>query len=157
MICDNRYDEFSFFNGIKNSTHLKIMVPGLRSPTGSPCKSEDISRWGLQAARATQISPPPPTKQKQNKTKNKTKNKLTKKKIGHFIRLPYIAIEKARVWIPKSWSWKKQMSNIPLGFNTFEGIHRTHTLKPVWNDYGIRWSLKTGGQDFVKTVKGKYK
>ena len=27
--------------------HLKSMVPGLRGPAGSPCKSEDITGWGL--------------------------------------------------------------------------------------------------------------
>ena len=50
--------------------------------------------------------------------------------IGHFIRLPYVVVEKARVWILKSWSWKKEMSNIPLGFNTFGGTHHTHTVNP---------------------------
>ena len=47
VICDNQYDEFLFFNCTKNSTHLKIMVLGLRGPAGGPCKSEDITRWGL--------------------------------------------------------------------------------------------------------------
>ena len=39
---------FYFFNCTKNSTHLKIMVPGLRGPAGGPCKSEDITGWGLK-------------------------------------------------------------------------------------------------------------
>ena len=37
-------------NCTKNSTHLKIMVPGLRGPAGGPCKSEDITGWGLNQA-----------------------------------------------------------------------------------------------------------
>ena len=48
MICNNQYDEFLFFNCSKNSTHLKIMVPGLRGPAGGPCKSGDITGWGLK-------------------------------------------------------------------------------------------------------------
>ena len=47
VICNNQYDEFLFFNCTKNSTHLKIMVPGLRGPAGGPCKSGDITGWGL--------------------------------------------------------------------------------------------------------------
>ena len=47
VICDNQYDEFLIFNYIKNSTHYKVMVPGLRGPAGGPCKSEDITGWGL--------------------------------------------------------------------------------------------------------------
>ena len=34
---------------LKNSTHLKIMAPGLRGPAGGPCKSGDIAGWGLSA------------------------------------------------------------------------------------------------------------
>ena len=49
VICDNQYDAFLFFNCIKNSSHLKIMVPGLQGPAGGPCKSEDITGWGLMA------------------------------------------------------------------------------------------------------------
>ena len=45
--CVNQYDEFLFFNCTKNSAHLKIVVPGLRGPAGSPCKSKDITGWGL--------------------------------------------------------------------------------------------------------------
>ena len=48
VICDNQYGEFLFFNCTKNSTHLKIMVPGLRGPAGGLCKSEDITGWGLK-------------------------------------------------------------------------------------------------------------
>ena len=47
VIYDNQHDEFLFFNCTKNSTHLKIMVPGLRGPAGGLCKSEDITGWGL--------------------------------------------------------------------------------------------------------------
>ena len=54
VICDNQYDEFLFFNSTKNSTHLKIMVPALRGPAGCPCKSEDITGWGL---KKTAVSP----------------------------------------------------------------------------------------------------
>ena len=38
VICDNQCDEFLFCNCTKTSTHLKIMVPGLRGPAGGPCK-----------------------------------------------------------------------------------------------------------------------
>ena len=48
MICNNQYDEFLFFNCTKNSIHLKIMIPGLRGPAGSPYKSGDITGWGLK-------------------------------------------------------------------------------------------------------------
>ena len=48
VTCVNQYDEFLFFNCSKNSTHLKIMVPGLRGPAGGPCKSGDITGWGLR-------------------------------------------------------------------------------------------------------------
>ena len=48
VIWDNQYDEFLFFNCTKNSPHLKIMVLGLRGPAGGPCKSEDITGWGLK-------------------------------------------------------------------------------------------------------------
>ena len=52
VICNNQYDEFLFFNCSKNSTHLKIMVPGLRGPAGGPCKSGDITGWGLNVFMA---------------------------------------------------------------------------------------------------------
>ena len=47
VICNNQYDEFLFLNCTNISTHLKIMVPGLRGPADCPCKSGDITRWGL--------------------------------------------------------------------------------------------------------------
>ena len=47
VVGDNQYDEFLLFNCTQNSTHLKIMDPGLRGPVGGPCKSEDITGWGL--------------------------------------------------------------------------------------------------------------
>ena len=48
VTCVNQHDEFLFFNCTKNSAHLKIMVPGLRGPAGGPCKSGDITGWGLK-------------------------------------------------------------------------------------------------------------
>ena len=33
------------------ATHLKIMVPGIRGPVGGPCKSENITGWGLIAGQ----------------------------------------------------------------------------------------------------------
>ena len=45
-ICDNQYDESLFFNYNKNSTHYKLIVPGLRGPAGGPCKSEDTTDEG---------------------------------------------------------------------------------------------------------------
>ena len=44
VICNNQYDELLFFNCTNDSTHLKIMVPGLRGPAGGPRKSGDITR-----------------------------------------------------------------------------------------------------------------
>ena len=41
---------FIFFYYTKNSTHYKIMVPGLQGPAGGPCKSEDITGWGLNGS-----------------------------------------------------------------------------------------------------------
>ena len=37
----------SFYSSTVLKTHLKVMVPGLRGPAGGPCKSEDITGWGL--------------------------------------------------------------------------------------------------------------
>ena len=37
VICDIQDDVFLFFNCTKNTTHLKIIVPGLRGPAGGPC------------------------------------------------------------------------------------------------------------------------
>ena len=47
VIYDNQCVELLFFYCTKNQTHYKILVPGLRAPTGGPCKSEDITGWGL--------------------------------------------------------------------------------------------------------------
>ena len=47
VICDDQYDEILFFNYTKNSTHSKVMVPGLRGPAGGQCKYEDMTGWGL--------------------------------------------------------------------------------------------------------------
>ena len=57
VICDNQYDEFLFFNCTKNSTHLKIMVPGLRGPAGGPCKYQDITGWRLNLMRCNKLNP----------------------------------------------------------------------------------------------------
>ena len=51
VIRDIQYDLFSYFKCTKNSTHYKTMVPGLWSPAGGPCKSEDITGQGLMKWR----------------------------------------------------------------------------------------------------------